>query len=343
MPIPPVNPYINPINPLLNLNWQKDTRKSLEKIITSKPEISLIFWGSSNFSFLVLDKLLSFIYQKPPAIFYPLDQLSDIKDNPPVFVIKTVVTQPDRPVGRKQILFPSPVAELAQKEGIPVLKPEKLDEDFIKNHLAFLEADLYLVASYGKIIPREILEIPTFGALNIHPSLLPKYRGASPIPQAILNGDKVTGVTIIQMDEKIDHGPIVAAKEIRLSEQDNFQTLGKKLFLAGADLLGQILADYIQGKIIPQPQNHSQAVFTKLIKKEEGYFDPPVGGQVSSDFLEKLDRMIRAYYPWPTVWTKWNGKIIKFLPKRLVQMEGKKPVKLEDFLRGHPSFPIKQL
>lgn len=234
---------------------------------------------------------------------------------------------------------PSPVAEYAQKQGIPVFTQEKLDKN--------LQADLIVLAAYGKLLPQKLLDIPKFGSLNVHPSLLPKYRGPSPIQSAILNGDKTSGVTIIKMDDKMDHGPIISAKEIRLLKQDTCDTLSKKMFYEGADLLIKIIPDFINGKITPKEQDHKQATFTKIIKKENGYFNidnPPSP--------EKLDKMIRAYYPWPNVWTKWYQarktssckakiKIVKFLPGGLVQMEGKKPTKLEDFLRGYPNFPIK--
>ncbi|KKR81107.1 MAG: Methionyl-tRNA formyltransferase [Candidatus Daviesbacteria bacterium GW2011_GWA1_41_61] len=254
------------------------------------------------------------------------------------FQVQGVVTAPDKPVGRKQILTSSPVAETAQKYGIPVLKPEKLDEEFIKNHLPFLNADLYIVAAYGKILPQQLFNIPRLGALNVHPSLLPKYRGSSPIPAAILNGDKVSGITIIKMDAKMDHGPILYTKEIRMSDQDTFDSLSIKMFEEAAEILIEVIPQYIKGKLTLKEQNHQAATFTKLITKKDGFFEitnPPS--------LDKLDRMIRAYYPWPTAWTRWNNKVVKFLPEGLVQMEGKKPVKLEEFLRGYPNFPLKEL
>lgn len=296
------------------------------------------------------------------------------------FQVVAVVTAPDKKVGKKQLLTPSPIAEYAKKLGIPVFKPEKLDQDFFYN-LQPTTYNLAVVAAYGKIIPQNILDIPKFGALNIHPSLLPKYRGPSPIQAALLNGDKVSGVTILVVDAEMDHGPIVATKEISLSNTDTFESLSKKMFEEGAKLLVKVIPDYIAGKIKPKEQNHQKATFTKMITKEDGYFNindpaelasllqiPPTtnylpaskAGQLPAT---KLNRMIRAYYPWPGVWTKWSPshtpqtssdvrkmKIVRFLPKELVhsnqigvQMEGKKPVKLEDFLRGYPSFPMAKI
>ena len=222
-----------------------------------------------------------------------------------------------------------------------ILTPEKLDEKFIKE-IKKLTPNLIVVSSYGKIIPQEILDIPKYGALNVHPSLLPKYRGASPVPAAILHGDTKTGVTIIKMDEKMDHGPLLITKSFSLTGKEILPELINKLFQLGAELLVQIIPNYIDGKIKPIGQNHAMASFCQLIKREDGYFDinnPPS--------KEILDRMIRAYYPWPGVWTlfrqgsRGQAKIVKFLPGGLLQMEGKKPISFKDFLNGYPNFPIK--
>ncbi|MDO8638936.1 MAG: methionyl-tRNA formyltransferase, partial [Candidatus Daviesbacteria bacterium] len=174
------------------------------------------------------------------------------------------------------------------------LTPEKLDQEFV-NELQTLNPELFIVASYGKIIPQSVLDIPKFGSLNIHPSLLPKYRGPSPIQTAILNGDKISGVTILVVDNQMDHGPVVATKEISLSNTDTFDSLSKKMFLIGAELLVKIIPDFarpersrrVAGKIKLQDQDHEKATFTKMFTKEDGYFDidnPPSP--------EKLDRMI---------------------------------------------------
>ncbi len=215
-----------------------------------------------------------------------------------------------------------------------VLTPDKLDEDFLTAHYSLLTANLFIVASYGKIIPKSLLEIPKFGALNVHPSLLPKYRGASPVPATILAGDKETGVTIVKIDEEMDHGPIVATRKISLTGQEKFPDLINKLFQLGAELLVKIIPDFIEGKVIPKPQNHQKATFCKMLKKEDGFFEienPP----------ENLDRIIRAYYPWPGVWTRYNDRIVKFYPDNMIQMEGKKVISWKDFLNGYPDFPIK--
>jgi len=227
------------------------------------------------------------------------------------------------------------------------------------------QADLGVVAAYGKILTKDELETPKFGCINVHPSLLPKDRGPSPIQQAILNGDKVSGITIIKMDDRVDHGPIIYQESLGLSDIDNFDTLSKKMFQRSAEILPKIIKDFSTGRMKTIPQNHNQATYCDKLTRESGYFaidHPP-----SPD---KLDKMIRAYYPWPGVWTKWQGKIVKFLPssshpersegsltnvssnelrdsslvaqndKFLLQMEGKKPVSKKDFLNGYPNFPF---
>lgn len=199
-------------------------------------------------------------------------------------------------------------------------------------------ADLAVIAAYGKILTREELNTPKYGSINIHPSLLPKYRGPSPIQSAILNGDRISGITIIKMDVSIDHGPVIYQEELGLSDSDNFDTLSKKLFSRAAKILPGIIKDFVSGKTKPIPQNHSQATYCPLLTRESGYFDIK-----SPPSPEKLDRMIRAYSPWPGVWTRWNGKIVKFYPEGLIQMEGKKVIPLKDFLNGYPNFPLRNL
>ncbi|MDP3733511.1 MAG: methionyl-tRNA formyltransferase [Candidatus Daviesbacteria bacterium] len=237
--------------------------------------------------------------------------LQTLEDN---FDVKTVVTAPNSAVA-------------------------KYFKGLVLNHTTnyqLLTTDLYVVASYGKIIPKKLLDIPRYGSLNVHPSLLPKYRGASPIQQAILNEEKISGITIIKMDEEIDHGPVLYQERLELSDRDNFDILSKKMFQRASEILPQIIKDFVAGKITPKPQDHSKATFCPLLTRESGFLDidnPP----------EKLDRMIRAYFPWPGVWCKWKGKIVKFLPNNMLQMEGKKVISIKDFLNGYPDFPIKSI
>lgn len=221
---------------------------------------------------------------------------------------------------------------------------EKLAKHFILVD-SLKEADLAVIASFGHILTEEELSLPKFGCINVHPSLLPKYRGSSPIQSAILNEDKTTGITIIKIDEEVDHGPIIYQETLELSDKDNFDILSKKMFLRSAEILPKIIKDFTSDKITPIPQDHSDATFSEKLTRESGYFDintPPNP--------EKLNRMIRAYYPWPGVWTRFrpsgsNGqaKIVKFLPEGLLQIEGKKAISVKDFLNGYPDFPLKQM
>lgn len=231
----------------------------------------------------------------------------------------------------------SAVKSAFQNSSLKILAPETFDHQILQD-LTHLKPDLYVVAAYGKIIPKHILDIPQHGALNIHPSLLPKYRGASPLQSAILNGDKISGVSIIKMDEKMDHGPILFTKQFILSPKDNFDSLSNKVFQEVCNELSGIILDFIQKKLTPYDQDDTQASFCNLVKKQHGYFD--INNPPTPDIL---DKMIRAYYPWPTAWTKWDGKVIKFLPEGMVQPEGKNPMSLQAFLNGHPAFPLKQL
>jgi len=249
------------------------------------------------------------------------------------FDVVAVVTVPDQKAGRKQLLTPSPVKVAAQKYKIPVIQPEKLSH--ITSHFSLPASDLFVVAAYGKLIPNEILQLPKLGAINIHPSLLPNYRGPTPIQTTLFNGDQTSGVTFIKMDEEMDHGPILHQMPITLEETDTFDWLMKNMFAQAAEILPHVIEEYVSGKIKPQPQDNEKATYTKIITKQDGYIDlenPP-----SKD---KFDRMVHAYFPWPTVWTKINIKNqevrIKFLPKNMLQVEGKNLVNVNDFLNGYP-------
>ncbi len=298
-----------------------------------------IFFGTPEFAAVVLEKLIN-------AGYLP----------------SAVVCNPDEPAGRKNILSSPPVKILAVKNGIPVFQPEKPDEKFAEEIKKY-PADLFIVAAYGKIIPKEILDIPRLGALNIHGSLLPKYRGASPIQAAILNGDKKTGATIMKIDEKMDHGPIISQAEIDMDRSDNFETLSEKIAETGAKLLIKIIPDYLAGKIKPVAQRDSNATYTKIIKKEDG----KINWEKSA---KEIERMTRAFYPWPSAWTVWNGKILKifeasvfetgngkkigevFLDKNILavkcgkgilsieklQLEGGKILSAREFLNGRKNF-----
>jgi len=214
----------------------------------------------------------------------------------PQFQIAGVVTQPDRPKGRELKPQPSPVKSLALKLGLPVLQPARArDEKFIAE-LRELKPDLIVVVAYGQILPQGILDLPRFGCLNVHTSLLPKYRGAAPIQWAIANGDGETGVTIMQMDAGLDTGPIISQAATAILAADDSIALHDRLARLGADLLVQTIPDYVAGKIQPQPQPAEGSTYAAKIKKEDGRID---WSQPASQIWNRL----RAFTPWPGAFT----------------------------------------
>jgi len=312
----------------------------------------IVFLGTPEFGAIVLEKLAKTEFK-------------------PVLVI----TELDKPAGRKQTLTPPPVKVLAKKYKIPISQPSKIADSELQ--IANCKPDLIIVAAYGQIIPKGILEIPEFGCLNVHPSLLPNYRGPSPIQAAILNGDEKTGATIILLDEKMDHGPILAQRELKILNPKHqipnksqipmtkitYPELSEKLAELGADLLINTIPKWINGEIKPLPQDDLKATFTRIIKKGDGKIDWTKSGQ-------EIERQIRAFYPWPGSFTFFEKnskkvmlKIIKakvaekqdlkagevFVAERLmgvkcgkgalileiVQAEGKKPMSSKDFLQGN--------
>jgi methionyl-tRNA formyltransferase len=279
------------------------------------------------------------------------------------FEIITVITAEDKPVGRKQILTPSPVKNWALENNLPILQPDKIRKPEWIEKIKELDPDLIILTAYGQIIPQEVLDIPKYKALNIHPSLLPCYRGASPIQSVILNGEKETGACLMIMDAEMDHGDIVAiSKSQILNPKINYKELSEELADLGAELLTKTLPDWVEGKIKAQPQEHSKATFCKLIKKENGKID-------WNKSAEEIERQIRAFAEWPESYTDFNGKILKILEAdfenkktdksigevfldenknlcvqtgdgililKQVQLEGKKSMSSRDFLNGHP-------
>lgn len=242
-----------------------------------------------------------------------------------------IITAPDKPVGRKMKLAPSPAKQWAQKNNIP------FEYDYSK--LVSIKPDLFVVASYGKIIPSEILKIPKYGGLNVHPSLLPKFRGASPIQSFILSEEKETGVTIMLMDEEMDHGPILASSKFQvLSSKLTYKELEEKLAELGGNLLVEIIPKWINNEIRLQEQDHSKATFTKKITKEDGLIN------LETDSPEIIERKIRAFTPWPGAYTFIDNKRLIITKAELkngrlvierVKPEGKKEMDFRDFLRGY--------
>ena len=197
-------------------------------------------------------------------------------------------------------------------------------------------AQFAILASFGKILPTNILNIFPKGILNIHPSLLSKYRGPTPVQSAILNGDPTSGVTIIKLDEKMDHGPILSQQTEPILATDTTDSLQLRLFTKGAKLLIDSLPKYLSEELKPKTQNENTATYTKsILSRKDGFFHPD-----NPPPKEQLERMIRAYYPWPGTWTLLNfgenQKIVKFLPDKKLQVEGGKPMYIKDFLNGYP-------
>lgn len=282
------------------------------------------------------------------------------------FEIIAVITAPDKPVGRKQVLTPTPVKKWALEGNFEVLEPDRIRKPEWVAKIRELAPDLIILCAYGQIVPQEILDMPKHRALNIHPSLLPKYRGASPIQSVILNGDKETGVSLMVMDAEMDHGPIIENSKFEiLNPKITYKELENQLIDAGADLLIKTLPNWISGKIKAQEQDHSQATFCKLIKKEDGKID-------WNKSAEEIERQIRAFAEWPESYTDFSGKILKIIEAdfenpstalgaskktgevfltdnkelavqtrdgililKTIQLEGKKPVSAKEFLNGH--------
>jgi methionyl-tRNA formyltransferase len=215
-----------------------------------------------------------------------------------------VVTQPDRAAGRGRNVKRGAVAELAHGAEVPVLQPQTFKHDGAVADLAAMGPDVLVVASYGLILPRQVLEIPTRGSLNLHPSLLPRWRGSSPVAGAILAGDTVTGVSIIEMVAKMDAGPIVAQDTAPVEERDTTESLMARLADLNAALLVRVLLPWIAGEIVAVPQDEEGATFTKLLAKDQARLDWSASAEV-------LERGVRAYVPWPVAYTTVGGEQLR--------------------------------
>lgn len=228
---------------------------------------------------------------------------------------KLVITQQDKPVGREHLLTPPPVKTFAEKYGIEVLQPQKLRDQTTIEHIRAWAPDIIIVAAYGKIIPQEIIAIPRYGILNVHTSLLPRHRGASPVHYAILSGDQETGATIMRIDAGLDTGDIVSQKAIAITQHETAETLMRKLAICGADLLIETLPKWLEGKITPQPQDNARMTLTKIFKKEDGEIK-------TEHTAQQIERMIRAFTPWPGVFMTLRNeegkqKILKLINARI--------------------------
>ena len=272
-----------------------------------------------------------------------------------------VVTQPDKPKGRSGALQYTPVKECALAHGIEVFQPTKIR---LEENVAFLrkyEADIFVVAAFGQILPKSILDMPKYGCINVHASLLPKYRGAAPIQWAVINGDPVTGVTIQQMDIGVDTGDIILTKELAISEEETGGGLFDKLAVVGAEACIEALEQIANGTATRTPQNHAEATHVSMISKEFGNID-------WDKSATEIERLIRGLNPWPSAYTKLDGKTFKIWKAKVVsaeneyatgciihvgkgqmevqtgngvlsllevQLEGKKRMEVDAFLRGY--------
>ncbi len=273
-----------------------------------------------------------------------------------------VVTQPDRPAGRGGQIRQSPVKLTALAHGIPIFQPERLRRAEAVEQLKVLGVpDFYVVAAFGQILPQPVLDIPRYGSINVHASLLPRWRGAAPIQAAIRAGDAETGITIMLMDAGLDTGPILSQRSLPILPDDTGQTLHDKLAALGGDLLLQTLPGFRKGEIKPQEQDDAYSTYAPMIAKDAGRID-------WAQDAASIERTVRAFTPWPGTFTFWNGKQLKIHAGAVldgsappgvvlvtphgvgvgttagiyllaqVQLEGKKSVSSEQFLRGHSDF-----
>ena len=279
-----------------------------------------------------------------------------------------VVTQPDREKGRGRgggkgrEVIPCPVKELALQQGLRILQPEKVKESIFQEILKRLHPDLFVVAAYGQILPKSILDIPGHGSVNVHASLLPKYRGAAPIAWAILKGEEVTGVTTMMMDEGMDTGDILLQKSIPIEEDETSEILHEKLAALGSQLLLETVERMKAGDLRAIPQDHSKVTYAPLLKKMDGRID------WRKEAIE-INRQVRAFNPWPGAFTEWKGRFLKIYKGevrkgasigkagaviwvgsdfievgtgknsfliREVQLDGKRRMSAQDFISGHP-------
>lgn len=223
-----------------------------------------------------------------------------------------VVTQPDRPKGRKKIVAPTPVKELAQKHGIPVFQPEKLRDSQELEAIIRLQPDVIVTAAYGQILPKPILDAPKYGCINVHASLLPKYRGGAPIHRAIVAGEKETGITIMYMVKALDAGDILAQQKVEITDLDTAGSLYDRLSHIGADLLKEVLPQILKGELVAVPQDESLVTFAYNISREDEKinWDSP-----ASD----IRNHVRGLYPWPVAYTTWRGASFKIWQAEVVE------------------------
>jgi methionyl-tRNA formyltransferase len=234
------------------------------------------------------------------------------------FNVVGVVTQPDKPAGRGKVLKAPPIKEIALNHEIECIQPKKLTEPGVFGKLQSWAPDAIVVVAFGQILRQEVLDLPGFGCINVHGSLLPRWRGAAPIQAAILHGDEETGITIMKMDAGVDTGPILKQKSIRIGNDDTSESLGKSLSQLGADLLIETLGDYLTGNLVPISQPEEGATYAPRLEKENGLLD------FSKSALE-LDRQVRAFFPWPGTFIEIGNERIKVISTKVVENVNLKP------------------
>ncbi len=303
----------------------------------------LLFWGTGAIAVPTLERLRAM----------------------PGITVVGVVTQADAPSGRHQEMTAPPTKTIAVQHGIPVFQPTTLKDDGLFAALTALEPDVAVVFAYGKIIPQRFLDIPKNGTLNVHPSLLPRHRGPTPVHAAILHGDTETGITLIKLDAEMDHGPIVAQTKMLLCDDETTETLSETLSTQSAALVEESLPAYLTGALTPTEQEHAAATYCKILDRDSGRVDWQLPA-------ETILRMARAYTPWPGIWTTWSDgaqtlRTKLFLPTTTtetlpigtfkerdgqlligtgttavafaeIQVEGKKRLPVSDILRGNQKF-----
>lgn len=309
-------------------------------------EKKIIFFGSSFISKKILNNLIE---QK--------------------LNIKLVITQPDKPVGRKKIVQQNSVKKLALSRKIPLKQFSKLDKKAV-SFISKIKPDIIITCSYGKIIPEEIINLPKFKSINIHPSLLPKFRGPSPIQTVLLNGKNYTGISFMLMDKKMDHGDIIFQKKIKINKNDDYNKLEKVIIDESNRNLVKVIKKWINDEIKPKKQVHSKATYTKIIEKKDGFID------FRRENAQEIYNKYRAFVNWPRIYSFWkkndkkkkiifeeieffsknlktkyqNGEVAKidkklaiktkngFIIIKKIQIQGKKIINAQDFVNGHQDF-----
>ncbi len=257
-----------------------------------------------------MEKYKIIFFGTPEFAIAPLEGIYEKED------LIAVVTQTDKPKGRGLKPSPSPVKAWALSKGLPVFEPLKLKDPQFLETIKNLSPDLIVVCASGKILPKELFEIPRFGCWNIHASLLPKYRGASPINWAILQGEKETGITIMLMDEGLDTGPILLQKKTEISEEDTSITLSQKLSFIAKEAILEAIELHKKGKLKPFPQPEEGVSYAPILKKEDGFFS-------FEESAQKIEHKVRAFLPWPSAFTYYKNKLLKVFSAKAIPLEHK--------------------